>query len=250
MPPTKSKAVITPLIDEPWVHLADGTELKNWNKEDEIAYNQANRQIGKYEMFVGAMDFIRMNEIQGDYFEFGCHKCRTFRMALTEARRRNLNNMEFYAFDSFEGLPEVKADTTVDLWKKGVLATSVENFMKLIEKHGIYVDKVHTVKGFYNESLNEDLKLSFSDKKAALINVDCDLYESAVPVFDFIEDFVQEGTIIYMDDLFCGYKGSPERGVARAFIEYQNKSAFKFASHMNVGWWGRTFIAHKPENSL
>ena len=249
MPVTDSKAVITPLTDEPWVHLADGKELAGWEKEDEIAYNQANRQMGKYQMFVSAMDFLGENRVNGDYFEFGCHRCRTFRMALTEARRHNMDDMEFFAFDSFEGLPEVQTDPSVDIWKQGVLATSVERFMELVNEHGIYADRVHTVKGYYDESLTPALRdeMTNAGRQAALITVDCDLYESAVPVFEFIEPFVQEGTLIYMDDLFCGYKGSPHKGVAKAFIEYQEKSKFSFQPHMNVGWWGRTYIAYLPE---
>ena len=32
--------------------------------------------------------------------------------------------------------------------------------------------------------------------KIALVNVDCDLYESAVPVFRFIEPLLQEGAVL------------------------------------------------------
>ena len=32
---------------EPWVKLATGTELASWSKEDEIRYNQGNRQAEK-----------------------------------------------------------------------------------------------------------------------------------------------------------------------------------------------------------
>lgn len=247
-----SKAIIEPLMEEPWVYLANGGDLSSWVKEDEIAYNQANRQMGKYQMFVSAMDFIGENRVHGDYFEFGCHRCRTFRMALTEARRHNLDDMNFLAFDSFEGLPEVQSAPSVDIWKQGVLATSENQFMSMINDHGIYTDKVRTIKGYYDASLTDALKaeLVAEGRKIALVNIDCDLYESAVPVFDFIEPFLQEGTLIYMDDLFCGYKGSPHKGVAKAFLEFQQRSEYSFQPHMNVGWWGRTYIAYLPEKGL
>src|SRR6185295_6804759 len=81
---------ITPIDGEPWVHLADGAELASWNKDDEIGYNQRNRQTEKQLFFRRVFDFLKENEIRGDYHEYGCHRCRTFRMALTEARRHNL----------------------------------------------------------------------------------------------------------------------------------------------------------------
>jgi hypothetical protein len=233
------------LDDEPWVKLANGKELANWSKQDEIRYNQGNRQTEKYLFYRRTFDFLHENEIKGDYHEYGCHRCRTFRMALTEARRHNLDSMQFWAFDSFEGLPDPTTETSVSKWTKGALTTSEDQFKEIIREHGIYVDHAHTVRGFYDKSLTAELQKRFVDAeaKAALINVDCDLYESAVPVFNFIEPLLQEGTVIYMDDLYVGNKGNPGRGVARAFLEFQGRSKFRFARHLDIGWWGRSYVA-------
>ena len=92
----------------------------------------------------------------------------------------------------------------------------------------------------------KDLQDSFVAKEAkiALCCIDCDLYESAVPVFNFIEPLLQEGTLIYLDDYFSGYKGSPKKGVALAFSQFQETSRFKFEPHMQLGWEARSFIAY------
>ena len=71
---------------------------------------------------------------------------------------------------------------------------------------------------FYD--INTTIKIKKYYNPASFICIDCDLYESAVPVFKFIEDFIQEGTIIYLDDYWVGYKGNPTKGVSRAFKEY------------------------------
>lgn len=237
--------MITRTSGEPWVHLATGKELARWAKEDEVRYNQGNRQAEKYLFFRRIFDFLNENEIRGDYHEYGCHRCRTFRMALTEARRHNLADMRFWAFDSFEGLPTPTTETSVSKWTTGALTTSERQFMDLVKSHGIYVDKVSTVKGFYDQSLTSELqqRMMAKENKIALVTVDCDLYESAVPVFNFIEPLLQEGSVIYMDDLFVGTKGSPARGVARAFLEFQQRSQWRFIRHMDVSWWGRSYIA-------
>src|ERR1700688_314791 len=121
---------------EPWVVLPDGAALKDWGREDEISYNQMNRQTEKALFFRRTFDFLTDNRVHGDYLEFGCHRCRTFRMALTEARRHNLAEMRFIAFDSFAGLPNVTSDTSVELWKRGALTTPEEEFTRIVREHG------------------------------------------------------------------------------------------------------------------
>ena len=238
-------------IGEPWVDLPDGAALAHWGRDEEIAYNQTNRQTEKALFYRRTFDFITDNRVFGDYHEYGCHRCRTFRMALTEARLHNLKTMKFHAFDSFEGLPEPTSGTSVEIWKRGALTTSEQDFMRMVRAHGIYADRVSTVKGFYDQSLTSALRQKFLDgeNKVALVNVDCDLYESAVPVFRFIDPLLQEGSVIYIDDLFAGYKGSPSKGVARAFLEYQQATRWRFVRHLDIGWWGRSYIAFLDKNA-
>jgi hypothetical protein len=241
------QGIIEPKTGEPWVKLHNGHELARWSRDDEIAYNQVNWQTQKFMFYVQAFDFMAANRIAGDYYEFGCHRGRTFRMALTEARRHNLKDMRFFAFDSFQGLPEVKSATNVPFWQKGALATSEADFWNMIRDHGIYIDSCRTIPGYYEETLTETLQASFLNggSRIAMACIDCDLYESAVPVFRFIDPLLQEGSVVYLDDYFSGNGGSPARGVARAFREYQQQSRFQFVEHMQVGWWGRSYIAYR-----
>jgi len=239
-------------LSEPWIALADGRALAEWSREDEIAYNQTNRQGEKALFFRRAFDYVTDNRVKGDYYEFGCHRCRTFRMALTEARRHNLSAMKFRAFDSFEGLPDPATETSVEIWKRHALATSQETFMKMVREHGIYADSVQAIKGFYADSLTPKLQKALLDqgRKIALANIDCDLYESAAPVFDFIDPLLQEGASIYIDDLFAGYRGNPSKGVARAFLEWQRRTRWKVQRHLDVGWWGRSYIVYLEKENV
>lgn len=239
---------IEPVIGEPWVHLSTGKDLEKWNKEDEIAYNQATWQMHKLVLYIQMFHFLSANDIGGDYYEFGCHRGRTFRMALTEARRHNMANMKFLAFDSFAGLPDLETPMEIRhrLYTPGALCTTEEEFKSMIKEHGIYVDRCHTIKGFYKESLTKALQgeLLAHGSRIGIVNIDCDLYESAVPVFDFIDPLLQEGSIVYIDDYFAGYNGSPVKGPAGAFGEYCKKSRFRFIQYQQIGWQGRSFIAY------
>jgi len=90
------------------------------------------------------------------------------------------------------------------------------------------------------------LELSRSGVRSALVCVDCDLYESAVPVFKFLDAFLQEGSVIYIDDFFTGYKGDPRRGVAGAFLEFAAQNVnWGFSEYLTVGAFGKSFISYR-----
>ena len=242
-----SEPVARGKVGEPWTDLPTASELGSWGEQEQIAYNQQRRNTAKHNFYIQAFDFLYTNEVPGDYFEFGCHRCRTFRMALTEARRQNRNEMKFYAFDSFEGLPALQDPNAVAVtdYRKGALKTSTEDFLGIVSEHGIYVSQVETIKGFFDDSLTPALKKSMLGKgaQAALVCIDCDLYESAVPVFNFIEEFLQPGTLIYIDDYHVGYRGSPYAGVGQAFEEFKARSRYRFPTFLTVGGFGASFIA-------
>lgn len=231
---------------EPWVALDSESDFLARSAEDTIAANQRLRQEEKYRFYQLAFDMIKANGVEGDYLEFGCHRVRTFRMALTEARRQGLGGMRFHAFDSFQGLPPDESEHGVASYRAGNLKTEETSFWEIVREHGIYTDRVLAHKGYYQDTLNADLQsqLLAQNVQASLICVDCDLIASTSCVFNFIEPFLQEGTIVYVDDYYTGYKGSIRRGVARTWIEFSEKvkADWLFEPFLNVGWWGKSFI--------
>ena len=56
--------------------------------------------------------------------------------------------------------------------------------------------------------------------------------------------------MLYIDDLFVGNRGNPGRGLARAFVEYRKRSRWRFVRHLDIGWWGRSYIASETESDL
>ena len=99
-----------------------------------------------------------------------------------------------------------------------------------------------TIPGYYNESLTEELKKKLPIKKASIIHVDCDLYESTVPVLHFIESYVQDGTVVMFDDWFS-YKGRQDMGEARAFREWiLNNPSIRAVEYFNYTKTGKSFL--------
>tara|TARA_Y100000310_G_C20480282_1_gene714345 strand:- start:38 stop:790 length:753 start_codon:yes stop_codon:yes gene_type:complete len=177
------------------------------------------------------MSFIAVNKIEGDYLEFGVWEGESFINAYHFARKhKRLRRMNYYAFDSFEGLPESgKTDLEmgsmeVHNWHKGKYSSGgVKTFLRNCKKGKMPLKRVHCVPGFYDKSLNKETKKNIPLKKAAYIYVDCDLYDSTVPVMNFITDYVTEGTVIMFDDWY-NYKGDPRKGEQRAFYEWLKRN--------------------------
>jgi hypothetical protein len=198
-----------------------------------------------------ALAFLFCNNFRGSYLEFGVYQGWTFRQAMLTAESLGMTKMAFYAFDSFEGLPETTgADYSARFGfqtEGGTRAMTEAEFLAII-KHDVpqMMGRVRTVPGFFDKSLTESCQDKVgAEGRAALINIDCDLYESAVPIFPFIEGLIDQGSVIYLDDYWVGYKGSPKEGVAKAFAEYRERSRFDFVDWGRIGGWGHSFVAQE-----
>ncbi|MBF0458463.1 MAG: class I SAM-dependent methyltransferase [Nitrospirae bacterium] len=225
-------------------------DFDGWDKDKEIEYNNSEiRFRERYRFVQNAYDYLSANSIKGDYYEFGCHTGRTFRMSLSECRKKNFTGMHFYAFDSFEGLPEIKDGDNLPGFEKEALKTTEDEFDAIIKHHGLYPDKIHKVKGFYRDSLTASLARSLKDKDSqiALAHIDCDLYESTVYVLRFIRELLQDGSIVYFDD-YNLYRGNPNKGERRALMEFSETTHIRFEEFMSVGWFGKAFICVEPES--
>ncbi|MEK7097767.1 MAG: TylF/MycF/NovP-related O-methyltransferase, partial [Patescibacteria group bacterium] len=154
----------------------------------------------------------------GDYLEFGVFKGSNFSEVYRIAKAKKLTDMRFFAFDSFEGLPE-GSEKEFGQFAEGEYSASLERFNANLQKSGVDLKDVQAVKGWFKDMLNAETKKRLGLKSAAIIWIDSDLYESAVPVLDFITDLVVDGTILVFDDWFF-FKGNPNRGEQRAFREW------------------------------
>ena len=227
--------------------------------ESWVENNQRFRQKQKFDFYRNAMDFIIENDVSGSYFEFGIHRARTFTMVMSLDNFYSSNKgktrgrlvpkpgggyMDRYlAFDSFEGFPEGTNIETHPQYTPGAVATSEAEFLRLLESYGQSIDRVQLITGFYDKSLTAELasELSAINTKASLITVDCNLYESYRSVFTWIEQFLQPGTVLYLDD-FNTHRAQPTQGPKRAWSEFKEFSKFKYELFLPVGWCGYSFI--------
>jgi hypothetical protein len=192
------------------------------------------------------MAFAASCGVPGDYLEFGVYSGNSFTAAYHFARMNNLAEMRFYAFDSFKGMPhtrehDVGASTQHG---QGGYACSRAQFEKIIFGGGMDSRRVEILEGWYDEILTAELKEKLPIDIAAVISADCGLYESTSTVLEFIDDYVQDGTILIFGDWFS-FRGSPDRGQRRAFAEWlAARPAVTATEFHKFGWHGMSYILH------
>ncbi len=105
------------------------------------------------------------------------------------------------------------------------------------------VDQVHIVEGFYEDSLASPERISLD--RVAVAWVDCDLYDSTVPVLDFLAPRLAHGAVLFFDDWYC-FKGSPEQGEARACREWLERNPdISLVPWHKFHWAGRSFLVQR-----
>ncbi len=172
------------------------------------------------EAFVG----VERWGVSGDYCEFGVYRGRSFVLAFHESEKvlslgKN-NQRKYWGFDSFVGLPAPIPEEE-GVFHTGQFEFGIDEVKRNLKRNDVDLSKVELIPGFYEETLNEALTLQLRrvNFKIAVLYLDCDLYESTLCVLNFIEEFLQNGSVICFDDWFS-YGMHPMKGQPRALTEF------------------------------
>lgn len=192
------------------------------------------------------MSFVSSCKVEGDYLEFGVYKGSTFVEVFKMAQSKGLEPMRFFAFDSFQGLPQIEGvDKSFNQFSPGEFSVGHDTFKSVLNQNKVDLDKVTIVPGWFKDTLNAETKIKLALKYAAVVWIDCDLYESTVPVLEFITDLVGDGTVLIFDDWYF-YKGRPDMGERKAFAEWLERNRnFSITEFHKYFWHGNSFILHK-----
>jgi hypothetical protein len=196
------------------------------------------------------MDRLRAGGPAGDYYEFGLYRGYTFWYAQQAANRVGLSGMRFFGFDSFAGLPEVEGeDGQAAIFIPGDYACTKAEVERQVTEHGFDWTRAALTEGYFDASLTPETKRALGAGPAALVMVDCDLYQSTVPVLAFIADRLQDGTVVLFDDWYC-FGGAADRGEPRAFREFlQRHPEWKAKPLMDFPAYGRAFVMRRNGSS-
>jgi O-methyltransferase len=196
------------------------------------------------EILFDAMRFVKHSKLGGDYLEFGVWKGGSISVAYHLRQLMDLPKMRLFGFDSFEGLPKIEGvDKNTGEFSKGDYNAALSLVQHNLQKNGVELRQITFVKGWYNDTLNEETRRSYDIQKVAIAYIDCDLYESTVPVLEFLTPLLQEGTVLIFDDWFC-HRASPDLGEQKACAEWQKKHRINLTPYHMFGWAGNSFIVH------
>jgi hypothetical protein len=138
------------------------------------------------------------------YLEFGVYEGRSMRWW---SRHMSQPEATLVGFDSFEGLPEDWRHDT----RSGHFRTD--------GPPQIDDSRVSFQVGWFDDTLP---RFTVPDHDQLIINIDSDLYSSALTVLRWAEPYVRPGTLIYFDEF------SDRDHEWRAFSEWQARSPYHF----------------------
>ena len=170
---------------------------------------------------------IHLDDIQGDYLEFGIFKGKSLYHSIKVAKKLKLyNRTTFWGLDSFKGFPVENHD----------FYTS-ENFKtskKTVEKFFSKYKNIKIIEGFFNQSLKSEQLKDIQNISFAF--VDCDIYESSEEVFQYLNKRISKGGFIMIDDFTSIDKNG--NYIAKSFFSvFESKDIIFFDTYSN----GQTF---------
>ena len=170
---------------------------------------------------------INIDNIKGDYCEFGCFTGASLNHALNTHRNyMKSRKMQFYGFDSFQGFP-------VEVHKE-FKSKNFKSDYRIVRKLEKKFDNCKVVKGFFEDSLNDE-NIKSSIQKISFAFIDCDIAPSSKKVFEFIKPRLSNGAYIMIDDFYNLDKNG--ENIHKIFREYFdiNKDVFTHSYFGNEG---------------
>ena len=163
-----------------------------------IRCTQKERRLGKRGLLRWLLQSVGGQPI--DYFEFGVMSCKTFNRVIEWTPH---DEARFFGFDTFDGLPQ----PWVRQRKDGALWLGREaGELKAAYPPAVYDERAVLFKGLFQDTLPEALQTAFPSGRQAqrpmLINVDSDLYSSALYVLTSMHPLLRSGDYVYFDEFF------------------------------------------------
>ena len=121
-----------------------------------------------------------------------------------------------FGFDSFEGFPAVAAFDIENELQPGECASSLSSTSERLTENGIDWNRTFLIKGWFSDTLNDNLIQDYNIQKASIIMIDCDLYSSAKESLNFCRPLIKDISIIFFGD----WSEDKSIGERRAFEEF------------------------------
>lgn len=191
-------------------------------------YRLISDQVDEREVSIVLRELLRSLQASatGDVVEFGCY-AGTTSLFISRLLTMQKSTREFHVYDSFEGLPEKRAEDQSragDQFRAGELAVTKKQFILNYKKAGVPLPRIH--KGWFS-----DLTADEVPEKIAFAFLDGDYYESVMTPLKLIWPRLVPGAIIVVDD----YANEALPGAAKAVDEWLLTHPAKLAVEHSLG---------------
>lgn len=213
-----------------------------------------------------AWGYVFTSQMEGAYYEMGVSRGATFRASYQtyqiifnwqqqqllsdEPWRRQVAAQyahfrhHFYAFDTFEGIPE--NDEGNPTFPGGACACSLEEFTRLNREAGVVEGPtVRYFRGTFKDIAAREAPVLPSLQPAAIVNIDCDLYVSTLDALGIVAPHFMQGTVILADDWNTDF-ARRDKGERRAFSEFLDAHPeWSFEPWCAYHFTGQAFLVHR-----
>jgi len=148
-------------------------------------------------------------------------------------------NRTFYAFDSFEGLPEPTEQDKAGgaaAGSRGEFSVTQEQFTDNMKRVHAWDSRIRVVKGWFNESIPA---VSADIKSISFLRLDGDLYSSTKDVLNLLYHKLNQGATIYIDDYgsFNGCRKAVDEFRAEKNIQAPMHEVHEADGRVEAVWW-------------
>lgn len=206
--------------------------------KDAIAKIVAQREAEERRFFALAFDYLRENAIDGDVHEYGGDRRPLLPLAIDVAGTLPVAGMRFFSFAPFAEPRKVPG-------RRPSSASPFHEFVSLKELAAATDGKANLSAGLLADILSraERDRFMHTENKVALAIVHAPSGADLTLIFDFVEPLLTEGSLVYLADLHAGYRRTAAKEAGRAFLERAPRARLRLLRHMDVGWWGRSYMA-------
>lgn len=162
----------------------------------------------------------KIEKVDGDMVEIGVYKAATFRRLVPYAKKFKKT---VWAIDSFEGMAE-PTHRDGDVYPKGRLANSIENFKQTLSVHGYVEEDYKILKGFVPDILKK------YSKQTAFALIDLDQYQPTLDALNHMWPLMSPKSILLLDDYFIPRRNQYASAAIDEWLDKkpQNARAYRY----------------------
>ncbi len=201
--------------------------------------------LEKIAAFKKIFNFVNVENVAGDYVEFGVFEGTSFITAFEchICTKQTVNpQRKFWGFDSFEGLRFGDSDEQHASFQNGDFKADYEMVESRLRRSFKKRAPWELVKGYLEDTVSNTTAPELGIETVSVVLFDLDLGPATKLALDFVKPALQQGSVLICDEYFW-YRGDTAKGEAAAFAMFQEENPqFEFRNFMNYGVGARVFV--------